>query len=500
MSLLSKEQYEGIADKMTFVTDALINGKLVKSLSGNAAATYNPATGKKLAEITSCDASDVDLAVMAARKSFQDKRWAGMAPAQRKEIIFKFCSLILENQNELAVLESMDSGKPIRDTALIDVIETANCFAWHAEAADKLEDQITAAGSDIVSMVVREPIGVVGAILPWNFPMLMAAWKLGPILATGNSVVVKPSQLTSLTLLKMAKLAMEAGIPDGVLNVVPGSGKIVGEAIAKHPDIDLVTFTGSTSVGRTLLDNSGKSNLKRVLLELGGKNPCVIMPNVTDLDVAAEEAAMAAFWNMGENCSANSRLIIHRDIKDRFMEKFIKKTQEWTVGDPLDPEHRLGAIIEKSHMESILQYISIAKREGARLVYGGNRILQETNGYFIEPTIFENVNSDMTIAKEEIFGPVVAVMTFEDEEEAIKLANDTNYGLHASIWSNDVNQVHRMSRSICAGTISINCFSEGDMTTPFGGFKQSGFFGRDKSLWANRQYTELKTIWLKIRS
>lgn len=499
MGMLTKAQYQEIAGKIRYSTGALIDGRMTRSLSGNMFTSYNPATGMKITEITSCGASDVDLAVTAARKAFQDGRWSKKTPVQRKEVMLRFCALIRENEYELAVLESLDSGKPIRDTAQIDVPETANCIAWHAEAADKLEDQMTAAGSNVVSMIVREPIGVVGAILPWNFPMMMAAWKLGPILATGNSVVVKPAQLTSLTMLRMAELAMEAGIPEGVLNVVPGSGKNVGEVIALHPDIDLITFTGSTVVGRTLLENSGKSNLKRVLLELGGKNPCVVMPNVADLDTAAEEAAMAAFWNMGENCSANSRIIVHKDIKDRFLEKFIEKTKDWTVGDPLDPQFKLGAIIEKAHMESILNDISIAGKEGARLVCGGNRILQETGGYFIEPTVFDNVTPDMTIARKEIFGPVVAVMACSNEEEAIRMANDTEYGLHASVWSDDVNQVHRMARAIRAGTISVNCFSEGDMTTPFGGFKQSGFFSRDKSLWANRQYTELKTIWMTIR-
>jgi gamma-glutamyl-gamma-aminobutyraldehyde dehydrogenase len=498
MDMLTKEQYQLMAETVRYSTDALIDGKMTKALSGKTFDTFNPATGRKLAEITACGAADVDLAVQAARRAFQDKRWAGLAPIKRKEVLFKFRDLLLENQHELAVLESLDSGKPIRDTELIDVPETANCMSWHAEAADKIEDQVTATGPDNVSMIVREPIGVVAAILPWNFPMMMAGWKLGPILASGNSVVVKPAKLTSLTMLRMAELALEAGIPDGVLNVLPGSGSDVGEVMAQHPDIDLITFTGSTAVGRKLLEHSGQSNLKRVLLELGGKNPCVVMPGI-DMDVAAEEVVMAAFWNMGENCSANSRLIVHRDINEAFLAKVIEKTKAWTTGNPLDPQHRLGAMIETSHMESVLRYIECGKKEGANLVLGGNRILQETGGYFIEPTIFDHADPVMTIVKEEIFGPVLAVMTCRDEHEAVEMANDTEYGLHASIWSNDINQVQRMSRAIRAGTISVNCYSEGDMTTPFGGFKQSGFFGRDKSLWANRQYTELKTIWLAVR-
>jgi gamma-glutamyl-gamma-aminobutyraldehyde dehydrogenase len=334
--------------------------------------------------------------------------------------------------------------------------------------------------------------------LPWNFPLLMAAWKLGPILASGNSVVLKPAKLTTLSMLRVAELAQEAGLPDGVLNVLPGSGRDVGEALALHQDVDLITFTGSTPVGRKLLEYAGQSNLKRVLLELGGKNPCVVMPDIADLDTAAEQAAAAVFWNMGENCSSNSRLIIHRDIKDRFMVKLLEKTKDWTVGNPMDPQFALGSMIEKPHMETVLGYMAKGKAEGATLACGGHQILHETGGYYLEPTIFDNVTCEMTLAREEIFGPVLAVLTCHSEEEAIRMANDTEYGLHASLWSDNVNQVHRMARAIRCGTVSVNCFSEGDFGTPFGGFKQSGFFGRDKSLWASRQYTELKTIWMAI--
>lgn len=499
MELLSKEEYQKIARVIRFPTKACIDGKMVNSVSGKTFMTENPATGEKLTKITACTEEDVNLAVNAARRAFKAKIWSGLAPGERKKILQRMSELILEHKDELAVLESLDSGRPISDIAQSDVYETAECIAWHGEAADKLEDQITASPSDIVSMIVREPIGVVGAVLPWNFPMLMAAWKLGPILAAGNSVVVKPSKLTTMTMLRIAELALAAGVPAGVLNVVTGSGALVGEAIALHEDVNLITFTGSTAVGRTLLEYSGKSNLKRVLLELGGKNPCIVMPNIPDLETAAEGIAQAAFWNMGENCSANSRLIVHKDIKDALLKAVIEKTKAWTVGNPLDPQFRLGSMIEKPHMEKVLAYIETAKAEGADLVCGGRRILQETGGYFIEPTIFDNVTPDMTIAKEEVFGPVLAVLTFSSEEEAVEMANDTEYGLHASIWSSDVNEVHRLSKAIQAGTVSVNCFSEGDMGTPFGGFKQSGFMGRDKSLWANRQYTEMKTVWMKIR-
>jgi gamma-glutamyl-gamma-aminobutyraldehyde dehydrogenase len=312
-------------------------------------------------------------------------------------------------------------------------------------------------------------------------------------------VVLKPAKLTSLSTLRLAELAMEAGIPEGVLNVLPGSGQDVGQAIARHGDVDLITFTGSTAVGKELLGMSGQTNLKRVLLELGGKNPGVVMPDIEDMDYAAEQVAAAAFWNMGENCSANSRLIVHEAIKESFVERVIEKTREWAVGNPLDPQYSLGALISRPHMDSVLAAIDLGRSEGASLLCGGQQVLQETGGYFVEPTIFDHVTRDMTMAREEIFGPVLSIFTCKSEAEAIDMANDTQYGLHASVWTDNLNQATRLARSIRAGTVSVNCFSEGDFTTPFGGFKQSGFFGRDKSLWASRQYTELKTIWMGIR-
>ena len=499
MKVLSYVQCQDIAKSLVFSQKAVIDGRQTESISGKTIEIENPATGRKFTEVTRCDEQDVDLAVQAARRSFEDGRWSKRSPVERKKILARFADLILAHGDELAVMESLDSGKPAYDTFQVDIPETAECFRWHGEAADKLEDEITATDPDHISLVVREPIGVIGAILPWNFPILMAGWKLAPILASGNSVVVKPSELTSLTLLRLGQLALEAGIPEGVLNVVPGSGRSVGAAIARHPDVDMITFTGSTEVGRLLLEYSGKSNLKRVLLELGGKNPCLVFPDIHDLDGAAEQIVTAALWNMGENCTANSRILVHRDIKDKLTEKLLEKASGWKTGDPLDGKNRLGAIIEKPHMEKILRYIEKGKAEGGRLIYGGERILAETGGYYIKPAIFDGVTPDMTIAREEIFGPVFAIMAFDTTEEAVRIANDTVYGLQASLWSDDVNLVHRVSRALRAGTVSVNCYSEGDIGTPFGGFKQSGFFGRDKSLWANRQYTEMKTIWMELK-
>jgi len=326
----------------------------------------------------------------------------------------------------------------------------------------------------------------------------MVAWKIGPALATGNSVVLKPAELTSLSAIRMAELAAEAGVPPGVFNVVPGFGETAGQALGRHGDVNMVAFTGSTEVGRCFLKYSAESNLKRIILECGGKSPQVVFADAPDLEAVANNAVSAAFWNMGENCSCGSRLIVHRSIKDELVARIAKLGKTWKVGDPLDPQNRLGSMIEKPHLEKVLGYIAAGQAEGAKLVLGGKRILEETGGYFIEVTIFDEVNNRMKIAREEIFGPVLSVIPFSTEDEAVAIANDTNYGLAASLYTRDLNTAHRVARAIRAGTVSVNCFSEGDLTTPFGGFKESGFAGRDKSIWAHEQYTELKTIWMQL--
>ncbi|MGL6199175.1 MAG: aldehyde dehydrogenase family protein [Lachnospiraceae bacterium] len=499
MSFKSAKEYKKIADILKYQQKALINGKLTASKSGETFETICPATGEKITEVTLCRKEDVGEAVAAAKAAFEDGRWSRLEPAERKQILIRFADLIEEHAMELAVMETLDSGKPICDTVGGDIPETVECFKFHAEAIDKLQDEITNSGGSGYTLVVREPIGVVGAILPWNFPILMAAWKLAPILAAGNSVVAKPAKLTSLTLLKLAELSLEAGIPAGVFNVVPGNGIEVGDAIARHEDVNLITFTGSTAVGRELLGKAGNSNLKRVLLELGGKNPCVVMPDINDLDFTAEQILAAGLWNMGENCTQNSRVIIHQDIKDKLLAKILEKVSDWKTGDPFDADNNLGALIEEKHMNTILGYIQKGIDEGAKLVHGGKQILKESGGYFVEPTIFDETNQNMAIVREEIFGPVFAIQTFATIDEAIRIANDTEYGLQASVHSANIDNVNKLMRGIKAGVISVNHFSEGDITTPFGGFKQSGFFGRDKSVWANKQYTELKSIHIKTK-
>jgi len=498
MNLADKKSIQKAVSKLEFRTKAFIDGKFVDAANGKTFMTENPANGKALAEISACEAEDINIAVKAARASFEKGSWSRISPDDRKGILLKFAGLIEENMNELALLDCLEAGKPIQDCSTVDIPETADCIRWHAEATDKLYDNVSKTGPENLGLILREPIGVVGAVIPWNFPALMAAWKIGPALAAGNSIVLKPAELTTLSALRMAELAAEAGLPEGVLNVLPGFGETAGQAIGLHKDIDMVAFTGSTEVGRLFLNYSAKSNLKRIILECGGKSPQVVMADAPDIETVAENTMNGAFWNMGENCSCGSRLIVHESVKDALLEKLIELCGSWPVGNPLDPETRIGSMIEKAHMEKVLGYIKAGSSEGAQLVLGGKRVFEETGGYFVEPTIFDKVNNEMTIAQEEIFGPVLSVISFTTEEEAIEIANDTNYGLAASVYTKDLNTAHRISRALKAGTVSVNCFSEGDMTTPFGGYKESGFFGRDKSIWAHEQYTQLKTIWMQI--
>ena len=495
--LLSKNEYADIAAKIKFPIDPFINGKFQKTKAGNIMETINPADGKVLAKVAACDYNDVDYAVEVSRDAFNSGEWSTKHPSERKELLLKLADLIEKNQLELAVLESLESGKPISECVLTDLPETIITIKWHAEAIDKIYDQISPANADAVGLITREPLGVVGCVLPWNFPLMMLAWKIAPALAGGNSVIVKPAEQTSMTALRVAELASEAGIPPGVLNVLPGEGPDVGEPMGRHQDIDAISFTGSTEVGRLFLEFSGQSNLKKIILECGGKNPAVVLSDATNIDGVAEHAVFAALWNMGQNCTANSRLIVHKNLKDKMLSKVKEKMADWHTGDPLDPKNQLGAIISREQYDKILGYIETAKEQGAEVIAGGNSI-ESGDGLFIEPTLFSGVNSDMVIAKEEIFGPVFAMMVVESDEEAIKLANDTSYGLQASLFTSSVTKAHKYGRALQAGTVSVNCYGEGDISTPFGGYKLSGFGGRDNSLMAHDQYTETKTLWIDI--
>ncbi|MES2210482.1 MAG: aldehyde dehydrogenase [Chloroflexota bacterium] len=479
-------------------TQMFIGGEFREAASGRRFVTENPATGQPIAEVAEGGPADVDAAVAAARRAADSGVWSRMSPGDRKRILVRWADLIEANGRELGLIETIDAGKPITDTVGLDVPETANCIRWHAEATDKIYGQVAPTPEGTVATITREPVGVVGAVIPWNYPAQMAAWKLGPALATGNTIVIKPASTTSLSLLRIAGLGAEAGIPDGVLNVVTGPGGTVGEAIGRHPDIDAVAFTGSTEVGRRFLTYSAETNLKRVLLELGGKSPQLVFPDVTDFENVAANVAIAIFWNMGENCSAGSRLIVHRSVKDRVLEAVAAELAAWPVGDPLDPATKIGALISRGHMERVLDYIDIGRKEGARVVSGGRQILAETGGYFVPPTILDGVRNQMRVAREEIFGPVLSVIEFESEAEAVGIANDTPYGLAASLYTRDLDIAHRVARDLRAGVVGVNAYSEGDMTTPFGGYKMSGFGGHDKSLHAHDQYTETKTIWIQL--
>ena len=496
-TLLTLEEYRALADRITFSVNPFINGKFVKPLSGNTLETINPATEVVLATVAACGSDDVDAAVTAAQRAFDSGKWSRLHPGERKEIILKLAHLIEKNQHELAVLESLESGKPISECQMTDLPETISALKWHAEAADKIYDQISPSNESGIGLIVREPIGVVGAVLPWNFPLMMLAWKIGPALATGNSVIVKPAEQTSLTTLRVAELAFEAGIPAGVLNVLTGLGPDVGEPMGRHHGIGSISFTGSTEVGRFFLEFSAQSNLKKITLECGWKNPAVVLADAKNLDNIAKQITFSALWNMGQNCTANSRLIVHKDVKQSLLEKVLKEFDSWKTGDPLDPSNQLSSIISKSQYDKILSYIDISVKEGADLIYGGNAI-KSGNGFFIEPTIFDNVTPNMTIAKEEIFGPVLGIMSVDSDAQAIALANDTCYGLQASLFTSNVANAHRSARALQAGTVSVNCYGEGDISTPFGGYKTSGFGGRDNGFSAHDQYTETKTIWIDL--
>ncbi|WP_298852255.1 aldehyde dehydrogenase [uncultured Ruegeria sp.] len=489
MALLTQDEYTSIAAGLDLPTGAFIDGAFRPATSGKTFTSTNPATGDKLADIAACGAEDVDFAVEKARAAFDDGRWSKMHPSERKDVLIRLCKLMTRNARELAVMESIDSGKTIYDCETVDVPETIHCLKWHAEAIDKIYDQVSPASDDHIAMVVREPIGVVGLVLPWNFPLLMLAWKIGPALAAGCSLVIKPAKETTLTALRVAELAMEAGVPAGVLNIVPGGGSEVGEPIGRQMDIDMVSFTGSTVTGKRFLTYSAESNAKEVVLEMGGKNPAIVMEDAENLDRVAQHIVNGAFWNMGENCSASSLLIVHKDVKAELLERIAHHAKQWNIGDPLDPETRMGALVSEGHYTKVCGYLEQAEN----VLIGG-----KADKGFVEATVVEVSGNDTTLAREEIFGPVLSVIEVTGFDEAIKIANDTEYGLCASIFTANAKRAIRGARAIRAGTVTVNSFGEGDITTPFGGYKQSGFGGRDNSVHAHDQYTQLKTIWIDL--
>ena len=476
---------------------AFIDGRYVEAASGETFARINPATGIEIARVASTDKADVERAVAAARRAFDSGVWSRQPPRERKRVLQRFAELILAHRDELALLETLDMGKPISDSLAVDIPATARCIAWYAEAVDKVYDEVAPTAHDQLALITREPIGVVAAIVPWNFPLIMAAWKIGPALAAGNSFILKPSEKSPLSAIRLAALAAEAGIPDGVFNVLPGYGHTAGQALALHMDVDCIGFTGSTRTGKLMLQYSGQSNMKRVWLECGGKSPNIILADCPDLDRAAATAAGAIFFNQGEMCTAASRLIIEESVRDRVLEKVVEASRAMQPGDPLDPATRMGAIVDEIQTRTVLGYIDSGRSEGAAVLTGGQRVLEQTGGCYIGPTVFANVKSDMRIAREEIFGPVLAAITVKDADEAVRVGNGVEYGLAAAVWTRDIGKAHRIAKALRAGMVYVNCYDADDITVPFGGFKQSGT-GRDKSLHAFDKYTELKTTWIDL--
>ena len=483
--------------QLTLDGRALINGLRVGAKSGAVFDCVSPIDGKVLTQAARCGGADIDAAVACARAAFDDRRWAGMAPAQRKRVLIKFADLIAQHGDELALMETLDMGKPIQYAKGVDVNSAANCIRWYGEAVDKIYDEIAPTASTGLALITREPMGVVGVIVPWNYPMIMAAWKIAPALAAGNSVVLKPSEKSPLTALRLADLALMAGLPAGVFNVVPGYGIEAGAPLALHMDVDCIGFTGSTPVGKQIHVMAGQSNLKRAWTELGGKSPNIVFADCPDLDKAVAAAVGSIFFNQGESCNAPSRLFVEASIKDKFLEKALALVPRYTPANPLLPSTVMGAIVDKTQMQSVLKYIEAGKTEGAKLIAGGEQAMADTGGCYVQPTIFDGVTNDMKIAREEIFGPVLSVLSFTDVQEVVKQANASVYGLQAGVWTRDINKAHGVARALRAGTVHVNQYDEDDITVPFGGYKQSGV-GRDKSLHAFDKYTEIKTTWIRL--
>ena len=485
--------FEKVAGALALPGKAVIDGQMLAAVSGTTFDNVSPRDGRVLNQVAACGAADIDIAVASARAAFNDGRWRKLSYKDKKRVLFKLADIMERETEALAVLESLDVGKPIANTLSGDIPQAIRTLRYYAEALDKVYGEVGPETQDRFSFVVHEPLGVIGAIVPWNFPLHMAMWKAAPALAMGNSVVLKPAEQSPLTALKLGELALEAGLPPGVLNVVPGMGGDAGKALALHNDVDMIAFTGSGAVGRLLMKYSGESNLKRVSLELGGKSPHIIFADCPDLEKAAEHAAWGIFYNQGEVCTAASRLLVHDSIADAFLDKLLRVAEPIAAGDPLEPSTVFGAMVSSDQMQTALRYIDTAKKEGGVLRLGGNRTRTETGGYYVEPTVFDDVAPQATLSREEVFGPVLAVTRFTDTDDALRIANDTPFGLAAGLWTRDVTLAHRAAREIKAGLVWVNGWDSCDITIPFGGFKQSGF-GRDRSLHALHKYADLKSV------
>ena len=491
--LLSLDEYTAIAAAIAPPSAAFIDGGF-RAASGAVMPITNPATGAVITSLHQATEADVAFAASKAREAFLGGEWSRAHPTHRKDILIRLCKLMTRHRQELAVLESLDSGKPIRDCIEIDIPEAIKTIKWQAEAIDKIYGQTAPVGDDAMALIVRDPIGVVGCVLPWNFPLLTLSWKIAPALAAGNSVIVKPAEQTPLTALRLAELAMEAGVPRGVLQILPGDGATTGAAIGLCPDIDMVGFVGSTETGRRFLRYAADSNLKKVTLECGGKNAAIVLDDAENIESIAAHIVNGAFWNMGQNCSATSRLIVQRGIKDRLLDKIYAQLKEWRQGNPLDPVNKMGVLVDKAHFDRVMGYVDAAKKSGHKLLAGGD----SPDGLGVLPTIFDGVQTGDVLAQSEVFGPVLSVIECASAEQAIAIANDSAYGLAGSVFSSNLKAAMRLAKQFRCGTVTVNCFGEGDNTTPFGGYRESGFGARDNGLMAHDQYTEIKTIWLDL--
>lgn len=476
----------------------LVEGEWTEAESGDRFPAINPSNGSEITTVAAGDAADIDRAVASGRRAFEDGRWAHLSPRDRGQTLIRLAELIDAHGEELQLLETLDVGKPVRYSRRVDVQQAIATYSWYGEAADKLYDEIAPTSHNALGLITREPIGVVGAVTPWNFPLMINAWKLAPALVAGNSVVLKPAEQGTLSALRLAELALEAGIPPGVLNVVPGMGETAGRALGLHNGVDGVTFTGSTEVGKMFLRYAGESNMKRVSAETGGKTPNIIFADAPDLDFAVGAVGFSIFWNTGEMCIAGSRLMVERPIYDEVVNRVAELSGSWMPGDPLDPATKAGPIVDAAQLDRVTGYIERGRDEGARLVSGGNRAFTDSGGFFVEPTVFADVRNDMSIAQDEIFGPVLSIIPFDDQDDALRIANDTRYGLSAAVWTSNLGRAHTMARSLQAGTVWINNFDTSDITAPFGGYKESGFGGKDKSLHALGKYTNTKTTWINL--
>ena len=473
----------------------VIGGASVEADSGESFEVINPATGKAMTEVPRGNIADVDKAVEAARQAFDDRRWSGLRPGKRTEILIKLADLIKRNMSELTQIESLDAGKPVSISSA-EIWVASDVFRYYSGWPTKIFGETVPASDDLLVYSLREPVGVCGGIIPWNFPLIMAAWKVAPALACGNTVVLKPAEQTPLTAIRLAELALEAGLPEGVLNVVTGFGPEAGQALAQHDDVDKVAFTGSTEVGRRIL-HASEGNLKRVSLELGGKSPNIVFSDA-NMKRASRSSMYGVFSNSGQVCTAGTRILVERSVHDEFVDSLVSATASMKLGDPLEEDTGMGPVVSKEQFDRVTGYIDIGRSEGAEVVTGGGPAPELGDGYFVQPTVFAGVTNDMRIAQEEIFGPVAAVIPVDDVDDAIRIANDTIYGLAAAVWTNDIGKAHRVARGIKAGTVWVNTYGNTDAAVSFGGYKQSGF-GRELGLHSIETYTQTKSVWVSLK-